>query len=120
MQVDESRRDDQSARVDRSLRQSRRNRAALDAHDAIADDRDVAAISRRARAIDDRAVRDDDVVRALCRDARLLRGQRVSAEACEENRFEDHRPLPSRVASVSVDWPRNDRPNRSDTRRASN
>ena len=67
VEIDESRRDDQSARIDRAFCRSRRDAAAFDANDAIADDRDVAAISRRSGAVDDRPVRDDDVVLALPR-----------------------------------------------------
>ena len=41
-------------------------------------DGDVGAIARAARAVDDRAVRDEEVVRTLCRDTGLLREERVS------------------------------------------
>src|SRR4249919_2835025 len=59
VQVDEARRNDQTGRVDDTLRAGDRNRTALDAHDLTVRDGDVTAKARRAAAVDDRAAGDD-------------------------------------------------------------
>ena len=97
VQIDEAGRDDQSARVDRALRERRRDRPALDAYDVIARDGDVAAIARRSGAVDDRAVRDEQIVlaglRAIATRARApMRRRRPVSEPPLHRRACDYRP----------------------------
>ena len=60
VKIDETRCDDMTGRVD--LARGRRARQISDRRDAIAIDRHIGADRRRSRAVDDRAVANDEIV----------------------------------------------------------
>ena len=77
MGIDEPRRDDEPARVDRSARRHVRACGVTDERDSVAGDGDVGIPCRGAGAVDDPAVSDEDVGRrALCAERSCRRARR--------------------------------------------
>src|SRR5207248_5721959 len=85
LDVDESRCDDQAARVDALSRARRAERAAWgDTRDAVAADADVAVEPPGTRPVDDPAVLDDDIERSNGRGGGLRTAVRARRESGEE------------------------------------
>ena len=80
MEVDEPGRDDPVCGIDNAPRLGVREWSARDEDDPIGGDRDVGPEALRARAVDDHAVPDQEVVGLAAGDGDL--GRRAAAESC--------------------------------------